>query len=450
MEAASLWAGVRFTARNGSPEALLTDAAGQGLHLYGIFSLPGGFYGHCAAWQYRRLAALARHRRVRLRVEKRKGLYFLLRPLLRRKGLWTGLVAWGLVLLWLQGLIWAVDYGSLTTGQRARAGAVLRSCGLQSGTAVTEELLRTGEYALLESGEFSWASLNFEKGRLAVEAAPARAHPEIAAGTLHGLRAKCNGTVLRTNLASGTMLVAPGQTVEAGQGLIGTARSERDGTLIFAPAAGTVVAQLEWQTDQSVPLAETMSQLTGENKTDYRLFFAGHSAALSPFAPDRDGLCRTRHLQLEVFGLPLPCAVEETTYTGSSKKRCTAPRRRHLHWHGYRGCEHCTMLSRMPTSSPAGRNARCRRIPCIIMPCTPWRQISAHNKRRTIWNGLRFALTMFSGKIIVYLQVWKICGFSRPVFSREGSRGKTSAIKATCFGNAEAKKAAAHNCAAAF
>lgn len=314
MEVASLWAGVRFTARNGSPEALLTDAAGQGLHLYGIRALPGGFCAHCAAWQYRQLTILARHRRVRLRVEKRKGLYFLLRPLLRRKGLWAGLVAWGLVLVWLQGLIWAVDYGSLTTGQRARAGAVLRSCGLQPGTAVTGELLRTGEYALLESGEFSWASLNFEKGRLAVEAAPARARPEIAVGSLHGLRAKCNGTVLRTNLTSGTMLVVPGQIVEAGQGLIGTVRSERDGTLIFAPAAGTVVAQLEWETNQSVPLAESLPQLTGENKTNYRLFFAGHSAALSPSAPDGDGLCRTRHLQLEVFGLPLPCAVEETTF----------------------------------------------------------------------------------------------------------------------------------------
>ena len=320
MEAASLWAGVRFTARNGSPEALLTDAAGQGLHLYGISSLPGGFCGHCAAWQYRRLAALARHRRVRLRVEKRQGLYFLLRPLLQRKGLWAGLVAWGLVLVWLQGLIWAVDYGSLTTGQRTRAGAVLRSCGLQPGTAVTEGLLRAGEYALLESGEFSWASLNFEKGRLAVEAAPARARPEIAVGTLHGLRAKCNGTVLRTNLTSGTMLVVPGQTVEAGQGLIGTARSERDGTLIFAPAAGTVVAQLEWETNQSVPLAETLSQLTGENTTNYRLFFAGHSAALLPSAPDGDGLCRTRHLQSEVFGLPLPCAVEEITFYGQQQE----------------------------------------------------------------------------------------------------------------------------------
>ena len=320
MEAASLWAGVRFTARNGSPEALLTDAAAQGIHLYGISARPGGFCAHCAAWQYRRLAALARHRRVRLRVDKRKGLYFLLRPLLRRKGLWVGLAAWGLGLLWLQGLIWAVDYGSLTTGQRARAGAVLRSCGLQPGTVVTEELLRTGEYALLESGEFSCASLNFEKGRLAVEAAPAHARPEIAAGTLHGLRAKCNGTVLRTNLASGTMLVVPGQTVEAGQGLIGTARSERDGTLIFAPAAGTVVAQLEWETNQNIPLAETLPQLTGKNTTNYKLFFAEHSAVLSPSAPDGDGLCRTRHLQLEVFGLPLPCAVEETIYYGQQQE----------------------------------------------------------------------------------------------------------------------------------
>lgn len=320
MEAASLWAGVRFTARNGSPEALLTDAAGQGIHLYGISARPGGFCAHCAAWQYRRLATLARHRRVRLRVDKRKGLYFLLRPLLRRKGLWVGLAAWGLVLVWLQGFIWAVDDSSLTTGQQARAGAVLRSCGLQPGTAVNEELLRTGEYALLESGEFSWVSLNFEKGRLAVEAAPAHARPEIAAGTLHGLRAKCNGTVLRTNLASGTMLVVPGQTVEAGQGLIGTARSERDGTLIFAPAAGTVVAQLEWETNQSIPLAETLPQLTGANKANYRLFFAGHSAALSPSAPEGDGLYRTRHLQLEVFGLPLPCAVEETTFYAQQQK----------------------------------------------------------------------------------------------------------------------------------
>lgn len=313
MEPVRLWAAVAFTAQNGSPEALLTAAAAQSLHLYGIAPLPDGFCGHCAARHYRQLAALARRRHVRLRIQKKQGLYFLLRPLLRRRGLWTGFAAFGLVLLWLQSFVWAVDASALTRGQQARAAAVLRSCGLQPGALITEAKLTAGEYALLESGEFSWASLNFEKGRLAVEAAAARAKPEIAAGTLHGLRARCSGTVLRTNLVSGTMLALPGQAVEAGQGLIGTARSERDGTLIFAPAAGTVVAQFEWENTQAVPLEQTVLQRTGESSTAFRLSFAGRALFL-PAAPPVGGFTeQVRHFQLEFFGLPLPCAVEETT-----------------------------------------------------------------------------------------------------------------------------------------
>ena len=43
---------------------------------------------------------------------------------------------------------------------------------------------------------------------------------------------------------------------------------------------------------------------------------------------------------------------------------------------------------------------------------------------KTILNGLRCALTIFSGKIIYSLPIGKICGFSRLAFSREGRRGK--------------------------
>ena len=314
MEPARFWAAVSFTAQNGSPEALLTDAAAQGLHLYAISPLPGGFRAHCAAGRYRRLAALARRRHVRLRLTQKQGLYFRLRPFLRRRGLWAGLLCFWLALLWAQNLVWAVHFPALTAGQQARAAQALRGCGIQAGTVVTQSLLTAGEYALLQSGEFSWASLNFEKGRLVVEAAPARAKPEIAAGTLHGLRARCSGTVLRTNLVSGTMLAVPGQQVEAGQGLIGTARSERDGTLHFVPAAGNVVAEFAWSSTQQVPLEQTLLQLTGAQTTAYRLFFAGHSLAL-PHAPaDTDAAAQTRHVQLHFFGLPLPCAVEQTTF----------------------------------------------------------------------------------------------------------------------------------------
>ena len=310
MEPVRFWAAVRFTAQNGGTDALLTAAAQAGLHPYNVCPLPGGFRAHCAAWQYRRFAALARKNRVRLRLQKKQGLYFVLRPLLRRAGLWAGFALFVPLLLWAQGFVWAADYSALTPGQAARAAAVLRENGLQPGSTVTEEKLTAGEYALLRSGEFSWASLNFARGRLEVEAAAAAPKPDIAAGTLHGIRAKC-GVVVSTNLVSGTMLAVPGQTVEAGQGLIGTARSERDGTLIFVPAAGTVRAQFEWSGSRQVALTETILQKTGRSVCAYQLSGFGQTISLTAAKAPEQAEVRTRHVQPELFGLPLPCSVQE-------------------------------------------------------------------------------------------------------------------------------------------
>ena len=314
MEPVRFWAAVRFTAQNGGTDALLTAAAQAGLHPYNVCPLPGGFRAHCAAWQYRRFAALARKNRVRLRLQKKQGLYFVLRPLLQRAGLWAGFALFVPLLLWAQGFVWAADYSALTPGQAARAAAVLRENGLQPGSAVTEEKLTAGEYALLRSGEFSWASLNFARGRLEVEAAAAAPKPDIAAGTLHGIRAKCGGVVVSTNLVSGTMLAVPGQTVEAGQGLIGTARSERDGTLIFVPAAGTVRAQFEWSGSRQVALTETILQKTGRSVCAYQLSGFGQTISLPAAKASEQAEVRTRHVQPELFGLPLPCSVQEVCH----------------------------------------------------------------------------------------------------------------------------------------
>ena len=211
MEPVRLWAAVEFTAQSGSTDALLGHAAQAGLHLTRIVPLPGGFRARCAAWHYRPLAALARQGHVRLRVKKRLGLFFWLRPLLRRTGLWAGLALFIPLLLWSQQFVWAVDTSTLTRGQAARAFAVLRQADLAPGAAATEAKRTAGEYALLESGEFSWASLNFAKGRLEVRAAAAVPKPAIAAGTLHGLRARCAGVVTKTNLTSAQCWWCPGR-----------------------------------------------------------------------------------------------------------------------------------------------------------------------------------------------------------------------------------------------
>ena len=155
------------------------------------------------------------------------------------------------------------------------------------------------------------------KGKLVAEAAAAKPVPDIAAGTLHGLRARVSGTVVRTNLVSGTMLVVPGQAVEAGQGLIGTARDERDGTLIFQPAAGSVRAQFEWENEQDTALLLPIEQLTGQQAVHRTLFWDGHAIALPSLHPvpnSAEAAAIVRHYQPEVFGHPVPIFIEETTY----------------------------------------------------------------------------------------------------------------------------------------
>ena len=317
MELIQHWAGILFSAQNGDPEGLLTAAAAGSLPLSDVVPRPGGFSARCAAWHYRKLAALARKRRVRLRIQKRCGLFFRLRPLFRRRGLWAGCIVFLPLLLWLQGFVWFIEPVGLTPGQQARAAVVLWEAGLFPGNVVTQDKLTAGEYALLQSDEFSWASLNFTKGKLVAEAAVAKPVPDIAAGTLHGLRAKVSSTVVSTNLVSGTMLVVPGQAVEAGQGLIGTARAERDGTLIFQPAAGIVRAQFEWEDKQKAALTLPTEQLTGRQTVRRTLFWNGQSIvlpSLHPVPTASETKAVIRHDQPEAFGIPFPCFIEETSY----------------------------------------------------------------------------------------------------------------------------------------
>lgn len=311
----TVWAGVVFCAQGGRIEDLLAAAAANAIKLRAVRPCPGGFTARCAAGRYRALSRLASRYRVRLRVQRRTGLYFPLRPLLRRGGLWLGLAAAGALLLGSSRMIWHIEYVGLTRGGQARAAAILRQMEIREGAFAEGALLTAGETALVEQdAEISWASLNFTGGRLTVETAMADPVPEIRPTRLTDITAKAAGTIVAMEVAAGQPAVAVGQTVAAGQTLITAYRLDREGLPVMGSAAGTVTARMQWSTSKSQPLYYEAEVADGRVWSRWTLSAAGRSWTLPCLHPDDGQPVRMtqRHYGLQLLGLTLPVAVEET------------------------------------------------------------------------------------------------------------------------------------------
>ena len=316
-----LWAGVAFTAQGGRIETLLQRAAEQHLRLRRITPCPGGFSAACSARRYPALARIARRCRVRLRIRRRAGLYFRLRPLLRRLGLWLGLAVFGAVLLLSRRMIWSMEYVGLTQSVQARAAATLRACGIREGVCVDDALLTLGETALVEQDpDIGWASLNFAGGRLTVETAPAAPVPAIRETRYSDLTARVSGMVLSMDVQAGYPAVEAGQTVEAGQVLIAASKLDRQGRPVTGSAAGSVTARFQWTFSSEQPLYCEAAQPDGGVRSIWRLTAAGRTWQWQGADGEAPAAIQTHthHYGLTVLGLPLPVAVEETVLVSGS------------------------------------------------------------------------------------------------------------------------------------
>ncbi len=289
-----LWAGVSFTAMGGQTATFLQRAAQKEMKLRHIRPLLGGVSAQCSARRYLALRKIARPCRVKLQITARHGVYFVLRGLFNRKGLWAGVLAFALLASTQRNLIWQIDDSDLTTGQQARVAALLwEECGIAAGAYYSEELLAQGETVLLSaSDEFSWVSLNFAGGRLTVEVTAATAVPEIAEGTLGDITASVAGEIVSVNVGQGTPVVSAGQMVEAGDVLIAAARLEHDGeTLVYEPTAGEVLAQFSVSYSASLATVQQVNLPTEPLgiETDCSLYAFGKVFDVPNFSDVLDG-----------------------------------------------------------------------------------------------------------------------------------------------------------------
>lgn len=308
---ANCFAGVDFAACGGRSEKLITLCGRQGVPLYNIRPTADGFTARLPARRYREVSRLARHCGTRLRVRERRGVLFRLRAYRGRWGLVLAPLVFAAAVHLLGQSVWSIRYDGLDAAARSRVEQVLYSMDICEGAVLTQEKLRLAEKQLMDGDEaFGWVSLNFEKGRLVVEASPALQKPAIESNDPVDLVAAADGILLEVNAQEGFAVKSVGQTVAAGDVLVSAYKSDPYEQPVESHAKGLVVAAVK-KTYQCVqPSTYEVQALTGRVAGSCRLRLFGHTFELGAQLPESEDV-RTVHRPLTVLGFALPATIEE-------------------------------------------------------------------------------------------------------------------------------------------
>lgn len=305
------FAGVEFTASGGQWERLITLCGRQGIPLYRVQPTPEGFSASLPARSYLLVSRLARRCGVRLRAGRRKGVYFRLRRYRGRWGLLLAPLVFAAAVHLLGQGVWSIRYDGLDAAACRQVEQMLYSMDICEGAVLTQEKLRAAEKQIMDSDDgFGWVSLNFEKGRLVVEASPALQKPAIESNEPVDLVAAADGIVLELNVQEGFAAKGVGQTVAAGDVLVSAYKPDPYEEPVASHAKGLVVAAVK-KTYQCVqPSTYETETLTGGIESSYRLRLFGRTLELGPQLPE-SGDVRVTHRPLTVLGFALPATVEE-------------------------------------------------------------------------------------------------------------------------------------------
>lgn len=308
---ANCFAGVDFAACGGRSEKLITLCGRQGIPLYNVRPAADGFTARLPARRYREVSRLARHCGTRLRVRERRGVLFQLRAYRGRWGLVLAPLVFAAAVHLLGQSVWSIRYDGLDAAARSRVEQMLYSMDICEGAVLTQEKLRLAEKQLMDGDEaFGWVSLNFEKGRLVVEASPALQKPAIESNDPVDLVAAADGILLEVNAQEGFAVKSVGQTVAAGDVLVSAYKPDPYEQPVESHAKGLVVAAVK-KTYQCVqPSTYEVQALTGRVASSCRLRLFGHTLELGAQLPEGEEV-RTVHRPLTVLGFALPATIEE-------------------------------------------------------------------------------------------------------------------------------------------
>ncbi len=283
-----------------------------------------GFTAVCYGEDYFFIAKNSKKFQSKVRIVKKKGLYFNFRCFKKRKGLAAAAVLFFIVTYIFSNIIWIIN---INTDQKPLKNLLAKQLfeeNIFAGSFYSEEKLADAiENIMLENEQLGYMTLNFYKGTLQCNIYERTNREEYINNLgMNNIYSRKNGVITDIRVYDGYSQVTLGQSVMAGDLLVSNLYTDKHGNIYTGKTRAYIEAACDESYSVFIPFSKKAQLLTGEKAEDVSLYLAGSEFKIKT-ADISSWQNSLKHEKMEYFsflGFHLPLTVKTTVYYRTEEK----------------------------------------------------------------------------------------------------------------------------------
>lgn len=317
---------VDFRAEGVFCEKLLTEAMKNGLGI--SFPRKSGYTmrGTVQAAEYRSLCKIARRLGLKMRIEKKHGIYFTLKRHRDKIGFAAGAIFAAAVVLFLNLFVWEINISGNKAVSSEEIMATLANSGLKTGTLRTAHDARKIEWNIMnDNKEIAWATVNIQGCCVNVVVSETRREAEMKYDDdkpVNIIAAKY-GVIRKMDVFDGQGVVKVGDAVMKGDLLVSATFEDRHGKLTLKHSRARVMAETDYEITVEFPLEQVIETTGGVKKSVKGIEIMGLSIPLGSSRGCEELPAEKEEKELYFLWIRLPVKEIHTRYYAVKRNTIT-------------------------------------------------------------------------------------------------------------------------------
>lgn len=263
-----------------APERFLNLCSKHDILIWDLTPEEEGYRFFLTIQGFRELKPLLRKTKTKIRIEKRRGLPFVLFRYRKRKLFLFGMALFFGILYWVSGFIWKIEISGNSYLSEDVIFAFLKEQNCSFGTKKDEIHCETLEAALRNKyDEIIWTSAQIYGTKLTISVQenllPEKSYQQDLE-EINDIVAAKDGKIVKIVTRSGTPLVKEGDTVTKGTTLVsGRIEIKNDAgevaEYLYKKADADILAHVSYKYEDVIPILYEETEYTGEQKNFYSI-----------------------------------------------------------------------------------------------------------------------------------------------------------------------------------